>query len=122
MYTFLKAQASSLLSTVVDFVAMILGVEFMGMAYSVASATGNLAGAVANYSINQKWVFDSSLSQTQSIIRYIIVWLGYVALSTLLVFLLTFYTNFNYVVVKTMVAITLGVSYNYLLQKKFVFN
>ena len=122
MYTFLKAQASSLISTAVDYVAMILGVEFIGMAYGTASAVGNLAGAVANYSINKKWVFSSSLNQTQSIIRYIIVWLGYVALSSSLVVLLTFYTNFNYIAVKTIVAVALGISYNYLLQKKFVFN
>ena len=121
MYTFLKAQASSLLASLVDFAATILGVELIGMTYGLANAGGNAVGAVANFAINKNWVFTSSQDRAVLMAKYLLVWVGYVILSSVLVVLVTGHTGINYIIAKTAVAIVLSFSYNYSLQKKFVF-
>jgi len=55
------------------------------------------------------------------VLKYILIWNGNLALSTLGVFIVTHYIGVNYIVAKIMIAVVMGVSYNYLLQKKFVF-
>ena len=122
MITFLKSQLTSIVATAVDFAVSIAGVTFFGLAYGVASGTGNLAGAITGFSLNRRWTFsikkDNVWIQAG---RYVLVWCGYFALNVMLVTAITMYTSINYIIVKIGVAIVLSAGYNYGLYKKYVF-
>jgi putative flippase GtrA len=53
--------------------------------------------------------------------RFILAFGGNLILSAAGVYLLTHYLGLNYIVSKTITSIGLGVSYNYWIQKKYVF-
>jgi putative flippase GtrA len=120
--TFAKAQIASLIASIIDYWCTVIAVELVGIWYVWASAIGTLIGGITNFSLGRNWVFRSREKRRQSqMIRYILVWTGYLVLTTTGVFLLTHYTQLNYVISKAMVSLVMAISYNYPLQKKFVF-
>jgi putative flippase GtrA len=120
--TFAKAQIASLIASIIDYWCTIIAVELVGIWYVWASAIGTVIGGITNFSLGRSWVFKRrEKARHAQMIRYIIVWIGYLILTTSGVFLLTRYTHLNYVISKATVSLVMAVSYNYPLQKKFVF-
>jgi putative flippase GtrA len=123
MKTFARAQIASLVASLVDFWVTIILKEWMGFWYVAASATGTTLGGVTNFVIGRQWVFKSFNRQAEiQLLRYILVWLGYLILTTSGVYLLTHYTPMTYLISKVIVSLFMAISYNYPLQKKFVFS
>lgn len=122
MKTFAKTQIASLLASIVDYWCTILGVELLGMLPVWASATGTVVGGFTNFSLGRNWVFRQKEDEARAqLIRYGLVWTGYLLLTTLGVFLLTHYAGVNYILAKLSVSLVMAVSYNYPLQKRYVF-
>ena len=123
MKTFARAQIASLVASLVDFWVTIILKEWMGFWYVSASATGTIAGGIINFSMGRKWVFKSFSRQREiQLLRYILVWMGYLLFTTSGVYLLTHYTPMTYLISKVIVSLFMAISYNYPLQKKFVFS
>lgn len=122
MFTFVKSQTASLIATGADFGATILLVQVFGVWDALGSVLGNVVGAVVNFTVSRHWVFAAAhVPHGHQLWRYGVVWLGYIALSFALFVGITSQVEIHYVVVKIGVAIVLSVSYNYVLQKRFVF-
>ncbi|MES2881420.1 MAG: GtrA family protein [Bacteroidota bacterium] len=123
MLTFLKAQVASLIASAVDYFCTIVLVEVFGFWPVWASSLGTFAGGVVNFSMSRRWVFSARDEKaTLQMKRYLIVWVGYLLLTTLFVYLLTHSLQVNYIITKVCVSFLMGIFYNYPLQKKFVFN
>lgn len=119
---FLKAQASSLAATIVDFTTAILLTQVIGVWYISANIAGNLAGGLTNFFVNRQWVFEKEKDAVSlQAVKYILVWGGNMVLNAGYVWLLVNYKILDYVWAKIMVAIVIGVTYNYMIQKRFVF-
>lgn len=122
MATFLKAQAASLTATVVDFGVTILLKEVFHCWYLLASVLGTISGGIVNFSMNRSWVFQARDQKIHfQAIKYILVWIGNLVLVSGGVFVFTHYVGLSYLVSKIIVSLTVGIGYNYVLQKKFVF-
>lgn len=122
MLTFLKAQASSLIASLLDFVLTVVLVEWLGVWYGAASIAGNVGGAVTNFLIGRFWTFEASRkSSSGQAWRYGLVWLGYVIINFGILVLVKDCLQLDYKVAKILVAVFLSVTYNYVLQKNFVF-
>ena len=122
MVTFVKSQAASLIATGADFLATIVLVELAGVWSSVGSVLGNMVGAIVHFTISRQWVFGAGhVPHGHQLWRYGVVWLGYIGLSFLFLEGVSRYMAVNYIVAKMGVAILLSISYNYVLQKRFVF-
>lgn len=122
MSTFLKAQASSLIATCTDFLITIILKEVFSFWYVLANIIGVISGGIANFYINKDWVFNGKTNTVKAqAIRYFAVWLGNLLLNALGVFLLTKFGHFNYIISKIVVSLLLGWTYNYFLQKNYVF-
>ncbi|ANI90472.1 hypothetical protein A9P82_14965 [Arachidicoccus ginsenosidimutans] len=122
MITFLKAQASAIGSTAIDFITTMLLVELIGVPKIEARVIGLIVGGAANFFVNKKWVFEKHNKVAIRLVRYILVWGGN--------FLLNYYgyramliafPALPYWVSMAIVATTVGIFYNYLLQRRFVF-
>ncbi|MFC3562623.1 GtrA family protein [Pedobacter jamesrossensis] len=122
MFRYLKAQASSLTATAVDFLVTLAAVNLLGFWYLSASISGTVTGGIINFYINRNWVFIATKSVLKwQVLKYILVWIGNFLLVTLGVYLLTTFFNINYMLSKMLVSISVGMSYNYYMQKQFIF-
>ncbi len=122
MITFLRSQISSLISTLFDFLITLLFVELVGTWIGLAGVLGNAGGAICNFFLGRFWTFGAIGDRViEQGIRYVIVWLGYVFISFSLLVMATGLFHIDYKIAKISIAVFLGVTYNYLLQKVFVF-
>lgn len=119
---FIKAQASSLAATIVDYSTAILLNQVLGVWYIAANIAGNIAGGVTNFFVNRNWVFKKDKGPVKlQAVKYILVWGGNMVLNTGGVWLLVNYRILPYFWAKLTVAIVVGFTYNYMIQKRFVF-
>lgn len=123
MLRYFKAQASSLTATAADFLVTLLFVNFFSSWYLIASIIGTVSGGMVNFYINRNWVFDAASKALKwQVFRYVLVWIGNLILVTLGVYFLTHFFNINYMLSKVLISIMVGISYNYYMQKLFIFS
>jgi len=119
---FLRAQVSSLISTIVDFGITIFLKELCGMWYLLSTSVGSILGGITNFSLGRQWVFNAAeLSMESQAVRYLLVWGGSIFLNIGGVWLLTSIGNFNYLYSKILTAVFVGIFFNYSLQNTYVF-
>jgi putative flippase GtrA len=119
---FVKAQCSSVLSTFADFALTFLFTKLIGFWYLFSSCLGTIAGGGVNFLINRFWVFKSREGNPKvQMGKYTLIWLGNLSLNSGGVYLLTDVMRVQYLISKTIVAISIGVFYNYYFQKTYVF-
>lgn len=122
MIRFAKAQLASFIASAIDYFITILCVEALGFWYLAGSSTGTILGGMTNFSMGRHWVFKGGERERNiQLLRYLVVWTGYLALTTTGVYVLTHFGHLNYLVSKLSVSLFLAIAYNYPLQKRFVF-
>jgi putative flippase GtrA len=122
MATFVKAQVASLSASIIDFLTTLVCTQVFHAWYLLGSVIGTTAGGIVNFLMGRNWVFGTKERNINlQIIKYILVWGGNLLLTTGGVFLVTHYLHVNYILSKIIVSLTVGTTYNFLMQKKFVF-
>ncbi len=122
MTTFLKVQAASILGSAADYLTTIILVEIFNCWYLIANFAGNICGGAAQFLLCRNWAFGGGNSKVQiQIMKFVIVFAGNLLLSAAGIYFFTHCLRINYLVSKTITSVLLGVSYNYIMQKKFVF-
>jgi len=120
--TLLKAQLSSLVSTITDFLLTHFLTEAAGIWYLISSVIGTTMGGFVNFLLGRHWVFKAksnpALSQAG---KYLVVWIGSLILNTTGVYVFTEILLFHYLVSKVLISLMVGIFFNFLLQKMFVF-
>ncbi len=120
--TFLKTQAASIVGSLADFLVTIVLVEVFHAWYVAGNFAGNICGAVTQFLLCRDWVFRSTDGKLyDQVLKYILVWAGNLLLSAAGVYLLTHFGGLKYFYSKLITSVLLGLSYNYLLMRKFVF-
>lgn len=133
----LKALCSAQFATIVDFAVTVLLSSFLGVYYVIATTIGAVTGGVTNCMTNYRWVFPgSNRKKVDLAVRYTLVWcvsmglnvLGTYALTEMLrnsSFVQTVFLNHTdqvYIIAKLVVAIAVAVTWNYQMQKMFVYS
>jgi putative flippase GtrA len=122
MLTFLKVQAASIAGSIVDYLVTIILVSGFHCWYLVASVSGNIFGAAALFILCRKWIFRPDKgSMRLQILRFTGVFVGNMILALVGIYALSHFLHIHYIISKTIVSVLMGVSYNYVMQKKFVF-
>lgn len=123
MHSFFKVQAASIAGSLVDYLLTIILVSGFHWGYVLASSLGNMLGAATLFVLCRKWIFRTDKGRLRlQIFRFVFVFAGNMVLASIGIYLLTHFLHIHYVVSKTIISILLGVSYNYIMQKRFVFN
>jgi putative flippase GtrA len=121
--TFLKAQFSSIVSTLFDFTTTFLLTSIMGCWYIFSSVTGTISGGVLNFILGRYWVFNAKAhDKGKQIFRYIIIWVSSLILNTVGLYLLTHTLHLHYLLSKTITAVIVGFCFNFYFQNTFVFS
>ena len=123
LWLFSKAQLSALVATVIDFGMTVILAELVGVWYVWATAIGAISGGGVNCSVNFLWVFDNTdeLRKRYMVLRYFFVWIGSIALNIVGTYILTEWSGQYFVLMKIVVAVCVGVLWNYQLQRRFVY-
>jgi putative flippase GtrA len=119
---FIKTQAALVLGSFADFLMTFLLVDIFNCWYIAGNAAGNITGAVAQFILSSYWVFNNNKQKiTARFSRFVLMWIGNIVLFGIGVYLLTRYLQLHYLLSKLIMSVLLGVSYTYLVSKKFVF-
>ena len=136
IWLFCKAQLSSYVASVVDFLVTILLAKVFGVFYVYATFTGSVVGGITNCSINYSWVFRSCHVKMRHVaIKYLLVWAGSLTLNTYGTYFLTEwltdmpwvndllgrFVGDLFILAKLVVAGVVAFFWNYQLQRVFVF-
>jgi putative flippase GtrA len=122
MITFIKAQLVLIIGSIADFLTTILLIEVFHCWYIKGNIAGNIIGAIVQFILSRNWSFNASKGMiNQQLIKFVLMWAGNITLAAIGVYLLTHYLNIHYLVSKLIISVLLGVSYTYLVSKKFVF-
>ena len=125
MITFTKAQLASILATGVDFAVTFLLLHGFGAkanAGVASGAMGTICGGVTHFLISRNWVFNAQEGKwAAQLNRYVLVWTGNLLLNVSGLWLMIHYAGVRAMTAKVIVAVTVAVCYNYILQKRFVF-
>jgi len=122
MWEFIKVQIGSILGSAADFLITIACTELGLSWYLVSNLLGNCAGGCIQFSLSKRWIFrESKTGIPVQVFKYVLFFLGNLLLSGLGVYALTQFLHINYIVSKLICSVSLGLSYNYYMQKYFVF-
>jgi putative flippase GtrA len=123
MWEFIKVQIGSILGSLADFLVTILLTELGLSWYLFSNIAGNCTGGVIQFTLGRRWIFkNSKTSISVQTIKYIAFFLGNIILSSAGIYLFAHYFQINYIISKLICSVLLGVSYNYFVQKYFVFS
>lgn len=117
-----RHQVGAAVATGIDFASMILWVE-CGLGSSVSgTAIGATAGALSNFALGRKWIFHSDAARVRrQLARYALVAVGSLGLNTFGQRLLMGAAGWPYPLTRAIVAVLVGVLWNYPLHRWFVF-
>ena len=118
----MRSQVAAVLATGTDFLVTIGLKELVGLWYVASNATGAFCGAVVSFLLLRNWAFKRHDERWHGqAIRYTIASGLSLLLNTGGVWFLTEAFDIQYIVSKTIVAVVMGLTVNYLMFKHFVF-
>jgi len=110
------------IATAVDFALLILLTEVFQFWYLFSAFMGAVSGGITSFVLERNWTFmkkDGSLSAQAT--KYILVWILSILLNVGGLYLFVEFLGFQYIVSKIMVAIIVGIGFNFLMHKNFIF-
>jgi putative flippase GtrA len=118
-----RHQTGALVASAVDFLMMICWVELrLGSSVSGA-AVGAASGAITNFILGRRWIFQAGgRSASGPALRYALVSAGSLGLNSLGQYLALRLIGLPYVMCRVIVAVLVGVCWNFPLHRRFVFS
>ncbi len=111
-----------MVATAVDYTLFLLLSVVLDFWYLLASLIGLVMGGVTAFILQRNWTFkkkDEKLSSQA--IRYITVWATSIFLNTTGLYLIVEFTKMSAIVAKIIVSVIVGIGFNFLMNKHFVF-
>lgn len=136
IFTFIRAQFSSQVSSLADYAVSLTLVNVFSMFFGYATFFGNVTGGIVNCIVNYKWTFKAQGSKVKDVaIKYILVWIVNLFLNTQGTILATglienwltpenmptIIANNLFLVPKIIVSLIVGFGWNYNMQRLFVY-
>ncbi len=120
--SFIRYNTIAIIATAVDFGIFMLFNDVLNFWYVSSSFLGALIGGITAFILNRNWVFYAKDKKIKiQAIKYILVWGGSITLNTYGLYLLVENTDLSEVISKMIVAVFVGVVYNFFMSRFFVF-
>lgn len=120
--TFFRYNIVAGLATTVDFAILILLTEVLGIWYVISASIGAVAGGITAFIFQRNWAFmkkDGKLSAQA--VKYLLVWIVSIFLNVAGVYMFVDFLGYQYILSKVIVAIVIGIGFNFIMQKYFIF-
>ncbi len=120
--SFLRSQMTSIIATTVDFLTFIFCKEIMAIYYVTASAIGSISGAFVSFTLGRNWAFRNKEGHlTYQAFKYLLTSATSLALNTYGIYFLSEYYRIDEVISKILIALLVGVFFNFLMYRYFVY-
>ena len=120
--TFSRSQVASAVATGADFGLLFTLTELFHVWYVIAVALGAATGAITNFVVNRHWTFGATNEGWQKqALRYALVSAGSLLLNTGGTWITTEYLHVHYSISVIAVSVVVGFSFNFPMQRHFVF-
>lgn len=120
--TFFRYNIVAGFATAVDFAILIMFTEVLGIWYVISASIGAVAGGITAFIFQRNWAFmkkDGKLSVQA--VKYLLVWIVSILLNVAGVFILVDFLGYQYILSKVIVAVIIGIGFNFIMQKYFIF-
>lgn len=126
LFIFAKAQVSSFVGGIVDYLLMIFFTELFHVPYPVSIAIGGIAGAIVNFILNRGWAFRSKKlpykhSGEIQLFRFMLVVINSILLKVSGTYYFTTYLKIDYKISRVITDLLVSIIFNYMLQRHWVF-
>ena len=123
LVSFFRYNLVALIATSIDFLMLAALTELLAVWYMFSTVAAATCGAITAFLLGRYWVFVSTERKVHTqAFRYFLVTMGSIALNSMGVYFFTEVVEFQYLISKIITSIIVGVGYNYLLGRYFVFN
>jgi putative flippase GtrA len=120
--SFYRSQFASIVATAADFIITIFLTQVCGVWYVLSNYCGALTGAIISFLLGRNWAFNRTGKKWEwQAIRYGITSFLSININTYGVWLLTENLDIHYTISKTIVAILVGICFNFPMFRYFVF-
>jgi putative flippase GtrA len=126
LFIFAKAQVSSFVGGIVDYLFMILFTELFHIPYPVSIVIGGIAGAFVNFILNKGWAFFSKdvpyhYSGKHQLFYFMLVVINSIFLKVSGTWFITTYFRIDYKISRVFTDLIVSIIFNYMLQRHWVF-
>jgi putative flippase GtrA len=112
----------AIIATALDYTLFIFFSEVLQFWYLLASFTGLVMGGITAFVLERNWTFKKKNGNLSAhAIRYLMVWATSIFLNTAGLYLVVEYIGIQYIISKIIVSIVVGIGFNFLMYKYFVF-
>ncbi len=120
--TFFRYNLVALTATAVDFTLLIFFTEVLHFWYLVSSVIASTIGGCVAFVLERNWTFNKKGTRIpRQVFRYILTWCGSIGLNTFFLFVFVDYFHIQYIVSRVIVAVSVGMLFNYFTHKYFIF-
>ncbi len=120
--SFIRYNIIAIIATMVDFSVFVLFNDVFNFWYVLSSFLSAFIGGITAFILNRSWAFSAKNKEIKTqALKYVFVWLGSITLNTYGLFLLVENTNFSEIISKIIIAVFVGVVYNFFMSRFFVF-
>lgn len=120
--SFFRYNIVAVLATGVDFLVFILLFEIFDIWYVASTFISAICGGIAAFVLNRIWTFMGKNGKLgNQAIKYLIVWGSSILLNTLGLYLIVENSNLGSIISKIIVSVIVGICFNFLMNKYFVF-
>jgi len=120
--TFLKYDLVALVATATDFTVLIGLTEMLNMWYLFSAIISAFLGGITGFVLERNWVFmkkDGKLTVQST--RYLLIWMVSIVLNTGFLYLMVDLFGYQYIVSKVIVSVLVGIGFNFLMHKYYIF-
>ncbi|MCE5346058.1 MAG: GtrA family protein [Bacteroidales bacterium] len=126
LFIFAKAQVSSFIGGIVDYLIMILLTEFLDVPYTISIVIGGIVGAVVNFSLNKSWTFHSrklpyKFPVWKQFSRFVLMVLNSIVLKTSGTYFITSFMKIDYKLSRIITDLFVSIVFNFMLQRHWIF-
>ncbi len=122
LVSFIRYKAVAIFATAIDFSTFLFLKDIVGLWYVLSGFLGAVLGGSVAFVLNRNWVFVSQDKNVKiQIIKYLLTWGGSIMLNTYGLYLLVENTHINETTAKILIAILVGISYNFLMSRFVIF-
>ncbi len=120
--TFIRYNISSVIATLIDFLVLVILTEYFAVWYLISAITGAVSGGVTSFLLGRNWAFNNKSGNVyRQAVRYTITWIGSIFLNVGGLYFFVDILNIQYVLSKVIISTLVGLGFNYLMQKYFIF-
>lgn len=120
--TFVRSQIVSLTATSVDFIISLLLNHFLDIYYVTATSIGSFFGAVTSFMLGRNWAFLNRHGHIRKqVIRFFIINVFSIFANTTGVFFFKENFEISFLFSRIIVAVLIGVFFNFFMNRYFVF-